>query len=563
MTRSKRTSRAHTAPSETAKGTVSGEILFTVVAGDDALLWSNTALNRTAWDQLWAECPWSTAFQSRAFFDIWVRNYRQSWAPLLVIGLRRDGSLAGVMPLAENADLIVGAGAHQAEYQGPISSEADALMFFDGALTALARHAPHRELRLRYLPPDVPKTVVEWLGRHDRATLIPRETQHLFADGATADAAMKKSGNKSKLNRLRRTGDVQFRRLAPEVLEAEFTRLVAMYDFRQGALHDTCPFFDDDRKLPFHLDWLRNAPSQLHATGLYVDDRLISAVLLVRSKDEAHLAISAHSPAHAAYSPSKLNLYFATRSLYEEGAAVLDLTPGDDPWKARFATKVRTVWDVKVFASPWSARRRRLQMAAKNSARRLLSSVGLSVDDVRAWVQWPSHAWRARRNTVRPQTQYMFDIGSAGSSNQPASIVSANCLRDLLVVGDRLRRDARASFLANALERIERGDRCFVAFDQSRRAHCLGWLRAQGKAEVSVFDGFWISDLAHLGTAVSCLNAMVRAVAGRPSSAHAVVLNLQRDQQILRTAAALVSRERTRIDAADVVSDLSKKVINL
>lgn len=564
MTRSKAMSCAATDRSEAAQAAAFEGVSFTVVAGDDALLWSNTEANRGAWNQLWAECPWSTAFQSSAFFDIWARNYRESWSPLLVIGRRRDGSLVGVLPLAENADLIVGVGAHQAEYQGPISREADALVFFAGALAALTKHAPRRELRLRYMPANLPPTVVEWLGRHPRAMLVPRETQHLFVSSTTADAAMKKTGNKSKLNRLRRDGQVNFRQLAPQQLEAELDRIVAMYDFRQGALHDTCPFSDDDRKLPFHLDWLRSAPSQLHATGLYVDDQLISAVLLVRSKGEAHLAISAHSPVHAAYSPSKLNLYFAARSLYDEGAAVLDLTPGDDPWKARFATKVRTVWDVKVFASPWTARALRLRTATKRLVRGVLSHAGLSVEDLKAWIERRAQPWRVKRGSaVRPQTQYMFDVGDPLPGDQSSTTVSVNCLNDILTLGSKLQRDARTSFLADALRRIERGDRCFIAFDRTRGAHCVGWLRTKDKGEAAVFDGFWLSDPAHLGTAVSCLSAMAGAVARGQPGARAALLNLQRDQKILCTAAALVSCERTRTDASTVVSELSKKVVNL
>jgi len=540
------------------------EVSFTVIAGDDALLWANAESNRNAWNQLWTACPWSTAFQSCTFFGIWSRNYRESWSPLLVIGRRQDGSLVGVMPLAENADLIVGAGAHQAEYQGAISSEADALVFFAGALAALTTHAPHRDLRLRYLPPNVPPTVIEWLGRHRRATLIPCQTQHLFVDSATIDAAMKKAGNKSKLNRLRRLGLVDFRRLTPALLEAEFDRIVAMYDFRQGALHDTCPFSEDDRKLPFHVDWLRNAPNQLQATGLYVDDQLISAVLVVRSKEEAHLAISAFSPAHAACSPNKLNIYFAARSLCDEGAAVLDLTPGDDPWKARFASRVRIAWDVKVFASPWVARALRVRLAAKQLVRRALAGAGLSVDGVRGLVRWPGRVWRGKqRSKEGAQTQYMFDIGAPRFDDQARATVPVNCLHDLLNLAARLQRNARSSFLANALRRIERGDRCFVAFDQTRRAYCLGWLRAQNKAEAVVFDGFWLSDPADLGTAVSCLSAMVRAVANGPPSARAGLLNLRRDQQILCAAATVVSRDRTRADASSVISDLSRRVVNL
>jgi len=547
------TRAAHAAASE--------EILVTIVAGDDALLWSREALNQSAWDRLWAACPWSTAFQSRAFFDIWARNYREVWSPLLVIGRRADGSLAGIMPLAENRDAIVGAGAHQAEYQGPISSEGDALAFFRAALAALAKHAPRHELRLRYLPWNVPSSVVEWLGRYDRALSVPCVTWHMLADGTAVDSAMKKAGNKSKLNRLRRVGQVEFRRLTPELLEADFDRIVAMYDFRQGALHDVCPFADDRRKLRFHLDWLRNAPHQLHATGLYVDGQLISAVLLAWSKDEAHLAISAHSPVHAVFSPSKLNLYFAARSLSEEGGRALDLTPGDDPWKARFGSQARTVWDVKVFASPWTARAERSQRTVKHVARRLLSYLGLSADDFKGWIRRLDGALRLRRaKAARSVSQYLFDIGRRFPREERTAAVSVNSLQNLLSLSGAFPRDERSTFLAEALGRIESGDQCFVAFDRTRTAYCLGWLRTQEKAKVATFCGFRLSAPAHIGTAVSCLSAMVDAADDGTSCA--ALLHFQRDQQVLLTAATIVASNRSDVFASDTFSDLSRKVIN-
>jgi hypothetical protein len=356
--------------------------------------------------------------------------------------------------------------------------------------------------------------VIEWLGRDRRAVLLPCRTRHLGTDRAGIDAVLRKSGNKSKLNRLQRLGQVQFRMLSPDVMQHELDRIVAMYDFRQGALHDVCPFSDDDRKLSFHVDWLRSAPHELHATGLYLDDRLISALLLVRSKGEAHLAISAFCPTFAEYSPSKMNVYLAARSLHDQGVAVLDLTPGDDPWKARFGNDERTVWDLKVHASETAASAQRMRTALKRVAHRGLASVGLSAHDLKKLVGLLGSLWRRlrRRNSGHSLSQFMFDLGGTPPIDQPSISVSVNCLHDLLNLGARIPRDTRASFLKDALLRIERGDRSFVAFDPTRREHCLGWVRAQDSAETAVFDGFQLSQSAHLSTAVTCLDAMVRDV---------------------------------------------------
>jgi len=510
---------------------------FVVLRGRDALHWAGTALKRTDWDRLWHECPWATPFQSSAFFDVWARNYRGSWSPLIVVGWRRDGSLLGLMPLAERSGLVVGAGAHQAEYQGWISSEIEALTFLEGALGALARHSPRHELRLRYLPAGIPVDATRWLEQLERATLIARPTRRVSTDSVSIDNALRKKSNKSKMNRLKRLGQVELRPLVGTALQAELDRIVAMYDFRQGALHDVCPFYDDERKLPFHLDWIRTAPHHFHATGLYLNDQLISALLLIRGKVDAHLAISALCPDFAAYSPTKINIYLAARTLREQGISFLDLTPGDDEWKSRFGEGDLTVWDLIVHPTTALATVKHLRAAAGRVVRKALSGIGLPAARLKALMQGLRS--RLRPSAQRLQSQYMFDVGERYRQCDERDLVRANDLSDLLRVGARLPRLSRAQFLKDALCRIEQGGVCAVAFDRAGEHYCLGWLQAEsgGATAPAVLHGFQLSASAGVAIAVSCLDRLMRVLSRERPNSSLTVLYLVPGQEVVRRAA--------------------------
>jgi CelD/BcsL family acetyltransferase involved in cellulose biosynthesis len=452
---------------------------FRVLRGDEALDWMRTAENREAWALLYDQCPWSTAFFSSAFFALWCRNYAQLWSPLLVIGRRSTGALAGIMPLATRGGVVTGAGTHQAEYHGWLSTEEDAEPFGTGALDAVARSLPRHTLRLHYLPPGVPAAFLERVGENPRVTLTCDRSYEFAPDPDAIAKSLKKRGNKTKLIRLRRRGALEIRKLDADGFAAALPRIARVYDFRQGAMYGDCPFLDDPRKAAFHLDWIRTAPSQLHATVMTVDGRLASALLLVMSEEDAHLAISAHSPELAASSPMKFHLYWAALALADEGRRVVDLTPGGE-WKERFSTDVRDVWELVLHRDTAHARLARARMKAKGLVRSGLSRVGLSVAQVRNGLHSVRDSARSSaRRVMRAHGEdvlYRLDPTRFAPAHGDLR-VERDDLDALMRRAPAIGRRSRQAFLRLALGRLEAGMRCYAVIEEGRPV-CLGWLSA-------------------------------------------------------------------------------------
>jgi len=486
-------------------------LTFSVALDAEALAWTASE----AWRSVFEACPWATAFQSPAFFKVWARHYGSEWRPLLVVGRRPDGSVAGMMPLAVREALIVGAGAHQSEYHGWICSERDAAAFIVGALEAIAAAFPRHLVRLRYLSYSMPAAAVTAAAHmNPRITVHRHPAPTLDIDPAAIQRKLRKSSTRSKAQRLRQLGRLRFTLMSPSAVAENIDQIIAMCDLRQGATNGSCPFLDDPIKRPFHVDWLRSCPDQVRCGTLLLDELIIAALLFVKSGADYHLAIAAHDPHVSEHSPNKLNMYETALALSAEGGKLIDLTPGGDPWKARFLSHDREALELVMHASTAQAARAKSRRVLKTLVHHGLSTVGLSVPVVRR------HLSNVRESFVRlrpraepvPAGQLYMGIAPALPAVDQAR-VAAEPLQLMTSSGPRLTKQGRQAFLSHALRRLEEGDRCFVVLDQAgQSAMGLGWRsrvqRADGGDPV-LLDDFAIASEADADAAAILVTAML------------------------------------------------------
>lgn len=493
-----------------------------LLLAEEALAWLNEPANSAAWQKLYTDCPWSFPSLAPDYYRIWINHYGDVWAPLLVLAEDNAGSLLGVFPLAVGKGLITGAGAHQAEYQGWLSNEADAVDFLDHSLELLSRTFPSHKLKLRYLVPSIPSRFIEALC-HRNSRVIP--THHprplMKLDGETIHKALRKKNTRSKINRLRRLGQLEFRRLTdPTEISEKLDEIIGLYDFRQGGANDVCPFLDDPRKKGFLLEWASQAASKaLHISCLTLDDEVISAHIGVISDDEIQLAVLAYSPFYSAFSPGKLQVYHAAEMLAKADLAWFDLTPGGDPWKERFASDHDTALSLEVYTSKNEARLVRLRTGTEGMARRLLDWMGISPAKIRVLVRRrPTHgpnrtifrgrepAFTGARPLAGDGVAYRWN-GILPDTKSGFAAVRRNALDDLVRYHPGDHEPGRQAFLREALARLESGDTAYTMRDGDRLA-CCGWLSLEpGGSQPAT-----IHDLYPWGGYQDCLETLVRGI---------------------------------------------------
>lgn len=352
------------------------------------------------WQELERRCPWATPYQSHHFVLTWLRHYG-TFEPVVVALRGTDGSLEGLLVLGISSwdRRLVVAGGHQAEYQAWLATPEKSCDFIVRALSALDEVDRSSDLTFKYLPGGLAlKDLFDRPLFHSRAGLLTHRRPLMRLDARQLQQSLHKKSNKSRWSRLQRLGTLGFTRITdPKAFDEAFDEIIVSYDARQNATKGVQPFAQDARKKSFHLD-LMSKPGFLHVTATTLSGRLVAAHIGVIGQEAVHLSIVCHSELHAEHSPGKLHLLRLGELLVREGATVLDLTPGGDEWKERFANDHDTVHTLTVFRSPAAKRFRLLQLEALGVLKKTAQTVGVSPREARRALVGFKDRWMPNRS---------------------------------------------------------------------------------------------------------------------------------------------------------------------
>jgi CelD/BcsL family acetyltransferase involved in cellulose biosynthesis len=445
------------------------------LSGDQA--WSQlqdtTFLER--WAQLYSRCPWATPCQSPQFVTTWFEYYGALFSPILV---QQDGNegLAGLLVLAASKEenRLVLPGTHQAEYQSWLADDDCPNDFPAEALAAAEEIHPGKTATvLKYLPRGAPVDAIAASGKLSNRTAVRGHRRPLMRiDPEAIDSSFRKKSNKSRFSRLRKLGQLDFFRVTdPRQLEKVFDRLIEFYDFRQGATNDSFPFTDDANKKPFHMALMARHPEMLHVTVTTLDGEPVAAHIGLVGNDAVHLAILAYSPFHARHSLGKLHLMQLGRQFVDESIPFLDLTPGDDPWKERFADEHDDVFELIVYRKAGDKRSADASNRGLGALKGFLDVFGVTPAQLR------NVATRLRRFAPDKLLSWLTRakaevcIYSLSSEYLPTNAKHGTVERDRLADLLKYRGEpalSRHVFIRDALNRVERGEHSYtVASDDA------------------------------------------------------------------------------------------------
>lgn len=186
------------------------------------------------------------------------------------------------------------------------------------------------------------------------------------------NSTLRNSRNRlTKMGSLRLEHIHEIRELAPI-----FDQLIDWYEVRQGNAHGKRAFETDNKKKAWHLRLLEDG--LLHVTVLRAGADMISASLGMADGKTYSLAMPIFSPDYARYSPMALHFLMLVEQLHGDGYALLDLTPGPDAFKQRFAAEDELVHSVSIYFR----RREWLKAAVRRQgsaiAKATLSPLGLT-----------------------------------------------------------------------------------------------------------------------------------------------------------------------------------------
>jgi CelD/BcsL family acetyltransferase involved in cellulose biosynthesis/GNAT superfamily N-acetyltransferase len=467
-----------------------------VLTGSQALSQLEELAADGQWQRLLDETPQASCFQHPGFVVPWYKSYAAHWEPVLALGMDADGALAGLWLLARRrgaAQQLAHAGAHQAEYHAWLAKPSSEAIFIAAAWKALRQIASLDGLRFKYLPGLDRESVLNAAVGGAGALHVVRHGRPLMqldADELAKNAA--KKANKSKLNRLKRCGELSFRRLeTQEEFDTFFPVLMDLYDFRQGGVNGTTPFREDECKAEFHRRLFASlGPEHLYASVTLIDGRPVAGFFGLVSGTTVHLGLLISDAVLAALSPGKLHLMQAAADMCERGLRTLDLTPGGDAWKERFANAGDEVLEVNYSASRLAVVASAATDRVARLAKRGLHQVGLSPQQLRKALLIMrklnfDRVSRVTRTWMREDREYRIykleRFQAAGCTPDPE--IRRNQVRDLLGFHPDESWQDRGAFLGEAGRRLENGDQVFTLSEGGRLLH-YGWLTLHPKQSV-------------------------------------------------------------------------------
>lgn len=476
------------------------------------------------WLTLLQRCPYATVFQRPEFVRPWYSTYRREWEPIVLLSRATSGELTGLWLLAwnESRRSLIHAGAQQAEYHTWLASAGTEAPFLKSAWMELRQHLAVTRLSFQYLPDTGLAALLQAaLGTVSVRKRI-RRLWRLDPQSIQASLATKKT--RYRFNRLKRLGPLEFRRIVdPEEFDRVFDELADFYDFRHGATHHTTPFRTDSRKREFHRALFTTAPQHVILTVTYLAGRPIAGFWGFMSAGQALVSLVIHSPFLTEHSPGILHLMQLSEHLSQNGIAVIDLSPGGDAWKARFANDHDEVALATLHASRWQwlvaesgarAAKRALGIA-RVTPQQALSALGrlrqaapvALLRDIRNWL------WERREIRI-----YRADRALALRHSED-SRVRCNSLPDLLRLQPTGSSQGRYQLLSTTLARLEQGESVWTLRLDDGQAQC-GWTTARGESRLAEVDqtltpppdGLLLREL-HCAPA-SCTQGLCSAVLG-------------------------------------------------
>lgn len=336
-----------------------------------------------AWRDLESSTPWPSLFQGPDYCLAWYEAYSSRHEPLLVSA--GGAELEGLLPLAVLDGRLCHPGDHQCEYQGWLARPAVAESFAAAAVSAALAEAGGGVWHWPALAPGAPTGWLASLGAGN-ATLDRRDCPLMDVTDVDFLAARAKGRLRSHRNHFERRG-LRYERVGdPARARAVLDRLATWCDLRQGAAHDTMPFTSDPAKLDFHRRLLE-AGERLWLSALWLEQELLAVHLGPFDGNELAMGVQAYDPREGRRSPGALLILEMAADVAAAGGTTLDLTPGGDPWKERWASHHRTVHRLDLHRSRLGATLAGTGRALEAGARRVLRTAGADPRALRAGLE--------------------------------------------------------------------------------------------------------------------------------------------------------------------------------
>lgn len=465
-----------------------------IIQGDDVHSLMREPEFLSQWRNLAEHTSHVTVFQEPPFVSCWYEQYRAAYMPVLVLGYDDNNTLSGLLPLALNtsSQALSHAGDQQVEYSGWLCSDDYKLTFISQALATANKQLTFSKWTWSTIPPHADVT---WLTApskelkqlHTSYNVIESPILNLHNEDKLKKVLKNKSV-KSKINRLKRKGDLRIERITePQRVTELIDDITNLVNFRHGAAHGDLAFNEDPFQKAFYHARGKNLVNN-HFSVLWMGEKLLAFHFGGIDKNTIYIGLTAFDPTQSKHSPGVIFLIFLANLMKEEGIQYIDLTPGGDEYKERFSNQHHTLYCPIFFKS---ALQKYQYDCKKNIKRSILSSLnkfGIEKEKFTKTSKSSQHD-EANINTV---------LLKANSSNVSPDIAEKNIINiqnysDLLLHSDVNDSQVMQSLLSRATQRFSKEETLFT-LTANNKLSGMAWMSKPGNKHKRLGSEFAASE---------------------------------------------------------------------
>ena len=465
-----------------------------IIQGDavHALMREPEFLN--AWELLATLTPHVTVFQEPPFVTCWYQQYRAAYTPILVLGYSNDNTLSGLLPLAMNItnQALSHAGDQQVEYSGWLCTKEYKQTFISQALATVNRQFTYSKWLWSTIPPHADVT---WL------TEPGKELKNLYTTFEVIDSPMldlhneeklkkvlKNKSVKSKINRLKRIGELRIERITDSQRVTELIDDIAnLVNFRHGAAHGDLAFRED----PYQQDFYHARGSNLinnHFSVLWLGEKILAFHFGGIDKNTIYIGLSAFDPTYSKHSPGVIFLIYLANLMNEEGIRYIDLTPGGDEYKERFSNQHHTLYCPTFFNSATSKYQYYCKKHLKKSVLSSLNKLGIDKNKIVRDTN-SNHSDSAKKSYIVLKS----DITKIQTKSNEHQSINIQKYSDLLLHPEVDDSHKMQPLLSSATQRFSKEETLF-SLVENNRLKGIFWMSKPGNKYKSVNIEFTIDD---------------------------------------------------------------------
>lgn len=342
---------------------------------------------QSKWKQLATQSVGFTKLQETDFLTTWYQLYQSLFDPILIFSQNEKNELVGLIALAWDKEKQKISHAGKAEYHGWLATESEAIPFLKAVLRIVKNDLGVKKWSWNWMPSGLDIASLKTASEGEVNLYIEAEDSPVWNlnDEEKLKKLLKSRSLKSKINRYKRRGEYRFEIIKSSSRVREVLEIAQhQCDFRREALNNNRPFAEDQFKIDLASE-LVEIPKTFQVSALWLDDQLLACHVGTDDGERVCFGMISYDPSESKQSPGTLMILELAKQLKADGYTMLDMTPGTNSYKDRFANSYEKLYRPTIFFSKKEYLKAKAKKSLTTQSKKILNLASVDISTIRKW----------------------------------------------------------------------------------------------------------------------------------------------------------------------------------